>query len=71
MVVQCLKVVLHHERQVQQLKIQVVANRGANNMAKHDDDNRSQQLNPEHYAYWESRGEDGRPDDWQEQLDDE
>jgi hypothetical protein len=39
-------------------------------MSKHDDDNRSQQLNPEHDAYWESRGEDGRPDDWQEQLDD-
>jgi hypothetical protein len=39
-------------------------------MSKHDDDNRSQQLNPEHDAYWESRGEDERPDDWQEQLDD-
>ncbi|MGI2201966.1 hypothetical protein [Shewanella baltica] len=40
-------------------------------MSKHDDDNRSQQLNPEHDAYWQSRGEDERPDDWQEQLDDE
>lgn len=39
-------------------------------MSKHDDDNRSRQLDPEHDAYWESRGEDGRPDDWQEQLDD-
>lgn len=40
-------------------------------MSKHDDDNRSRQLDPEHDAYWESRGEDGRPDDWQEQLDDQ
>jgi hypothetical protein len=70
MVVQCLKVVLHHERQVQQLKTQVMANRGANNMAKHDDDNHSNQLNPENDAYWQSRGEDERPEDWQEQLDD-
>ncbi|MDT3297517.1 MULTISPECIES: hypothetical protein [Shewanella] len=40
-------------------------------MSKHDDDNRSQQLNPEHDAYWQSRGEDERPEDWQVQLDDE
>jgi hypothetical protein len=39
-------------------------------MSKHDDDNRSQQLDPEHDAYWQSRGEDERPDDWQEQLND-
>jgi hypothetical protein len=71
MVVQCLKVVLHHERQVQQLKIQATVNREVNNMSKHDDDNRSQQLDPEHDTYWQSRGEDERPDDWQEQLEDE
>tara|TARA_R110002051_G_scaffold322515_1_gene413222 strand:- start:294 stop:419 length:126 start_codon:yes stop_codon:yes gene_type:complete len=40
-------------------------------MARHDDDNRSQQLNPEHDAYWQSRGEDERPDDWEDLLDDE
>jgi hypothetical protein len=40
-------------------------------MAQHDLDNHSQQLDPEHDAYWQSRGEDERPDDWQEQLDDE
>jgi hypothetical protein len=39
-------------------------------MAKHDDDNHSNQLNPENDAYWQSRGEDERPEDWQEQLDD-
>ncbi|MGK8437322.1 hypothetical protein ACRS3X_08240 [Ectopseudomonas hydrolytica] len=37
-------------------------------MSKHDDDNRSRQLNPEHDAYWQSRGEDGRPDDWEDRL---
>ncbi len=49
---------------------QTKTNKGENNMAKHDDDNRSQQLNPEHDAYWQSRGEDERPDDWEERLDD-
>ena len=33
-------------------------------MAKHDHDNRSNQLNPNNDAYWESRGHDARPDDW-------
>lgn len=33
-------------------------------MAKHDDDNRSNQLNDNNDAYWQSRGEDERPDDW-------
>lgn len=40
-------------------------------MSQHDDDNHSNQLNPNNDAYWQSRGEDQRPDDWQEQLDDE
>jgi len=40
-------------------------------MEKHDLDNHSDQLNPENDAYWQSRGEDERPDDWQEQLDNE
>lgn len=38
-------------------------------MSQHDTDNRADQLNPENDAYWQSRGEDERPDDWQEQLD--
>ncbi|PYF08661.1 hypothetical protein C8J30_11280 [Rhodobacter viridis] len=33
-------------------------------MAKHDNDNRSNQMNPNNDAYWESRGHDTRPDDW-------
>jgi hypothetical protein len=40
-------------------------------MAQHDNDNHADQLNPENDAYWQSRCEDERPDDWQEQLDDE
>jgi len=34
-------------------------------------DNYSTQLNPENDAYWESRGFDERPDDWEERLEDE
>lgn len=37
-------------------------------MAKHDDDNHSNQLNPNNDAYWESRGYDERPDDWEERV---
>lgn len=37
-------------------------------MAKHDDDNRSNQLNPNNDAYWSSRGEDERPEDWEVQF---
>jgi hypothetical protein len=35
-------------------------------MSKHDEDNRANQLNPEHDAYWQSRGDDERPEDWEE-----
>ena len=31
-----------------------------------DRDNHSDQLNPNNDAYWQSRGEDERPEDWQE-----
>ena len=37
-------------------------------MAKHDDDNHADQLNPNNDAYWESRGWDERPDDWDERI---
>ena len=32
-------------------------------------DNHSMQLDPEHDAYWQSRGYDERPEDWEERLD--
>ena len=35
---------------------------------KDDRDNRSDQLNPNNDAYWESRGWDDKPDDWNEQY---
>ena len=38
-------------------------------MSRKDDlDNRSNQLNPDNDAFWDSRGWDGRPDDWEERL---
>ena len=37
---------------------------------QHDNDNRSRQLDPEHDAYWQSRGFDERPDDWRDRDDD-
>jgi len=33
-------------------------------------DNHADQLNPNNDAYWQSRGEEDRPDDWEEQIDD-
>lgn len=41
---------------------------GAGHMNKHDLDNYSNQLNPEHDAYWQSRGEEERPDDWEDRF---
>ena len=34
-----------------------------------DLDNHADQMNPNNDAYWQSRGEDERPDDWVEQSD--
>ena len=36
---------------------------------KDDLDNHADQLNPNNDAYWESRGYDGRPDDWEDRTD--
>ncbi|TAM18965.1 MAG: hypothetical protein EPN65_05195 [Pandoraea sp.] len=33
-----------------------------------DNDNHSNQLNPNNDEYWHSRGEDERPDDWEERT---
>ncbi len=34
-------------------------------------DNQSDQLNPNNDAYWESRGYDERPEDWESLVEDE
>lgn len=36
-----------------------------------DLDNRSNQLNHNNDAYWQSRGEDERPDDWEKRTETE
>jgi hypothetical protein len=36
--------------------------------SKAERDNHVNQLNPNNDAYWESRGHDDRPDDWEEQA---
>jgi len=41
-----------------------------NERSQADLDNHANQLNPEHDAYWESRGYDERPDDWREHDED-
>lgn len=38
---------------------------------KSDDDNRANQLNDNNDAYWQSRGYDKRPDDWEDRSDEE
>jgi len=40
-------------------------------MSKHDRDNHADQMNPNNDAYWQSRGEEERPEDWSERADDE
>jgi hypothetical protein len=36
-----------------------------------DLDNHSDQLNPNNDAYWQSRDEDERPDDWEDRTENE
>lgn len=36
-----------------------------------DLDNHSNQLNDNNDAYWQSRGDDERPDDWQQRADED
>jgi hypothetical protein len=36
-----------------------------------DQDNHSDQMNPNNDAYWQSRGADDRPEDWQERTQDD
>ena len=36
-----------------------------------DMDNHANQMNPNSDAYWESRGYDERPDDWEERVEEE
>ena len=38
---------------------------------KDDLDNHANQMNPNNDAYWESRGFDGRPDDWEDRIEDD
>lgn len=41
------------------------------NYSQEDLDNRSRQLDPENDVYWQSRGFEERPDDWEVRIDDE
>jgi len=41
-----------------------------NGPSQEDLDNHANQLNENNDAYWQSRGEDERPDDWQDGEDD-
>jgi len=34
-------------------------------------DNHADQMNPNNDAYWQSRGEDERPDDWEDLIDED
>ncbi len=36
-----------------------------------DLDNHADQLNPNNDAYWQSRGEEERPEDWEDRVEDE
>jgi hypothetical protein len=37
-------------------------------MSDPDNETRPNQLNPNHDSYWQSRGEEGRPEDWEERV---
>ena len=37
-------------------------------MSNADNNNHADQCNPNNDAYWDSRGCDGRPDDWEDRV---
>ena len=39
-------------------------------MNQNNNENHANQCNPNNDSYWQSRGEDFRPQEWEEQLDD-
>lgn len=43
----------------------------AHDPSQGDRDNHSDQLNPNNDAYWQSREEEERPDDWQQRTGDD
>ncbi len=45
--------------------------KGGEKVSKSDDDNHANQCNPNNDAYWESRGEDERPDDWKDRVEED
>lgn len=49
----------------------IIIQKGVRSMTKCDNDNHSNQCNPNNDAYWESRGCDERPDEWEDQTEDE
>lgn len=50
----------------------MITTKGGNEpVTKANDDNRSNQINSNNDAYWQSRGYDERPDDWEERSEDE
>jgi hypothetical protein len=49
-----------------------MANMAGPDKREQDDlDNRANQLNPNNDAYWQSRGDDERPEDWEKRSRDE
>lgn len=47
-----------------------MASCGPREPTQNDLDNHADQLNPNNDAYWQSRGEDERPDDWEDRIND-
>ena len=47
------------------------SNRMRFEMDKNDQDNHANQLNPNNDSYWQSRGEEDRPEDWEDRSEDD
>ena len=55
-----------------QLSVRIPSTANEANVDRQSDlDNHANQLNPNNDAYWQSRDEDERPDDWEEQVQDD
>ena len=48
-----------------------IVNIEASEKVSQHDNNRANQLNPNNDAYWQSCGEEDRPEDWEERIEDD
>ena len=58
----------HSDRPAPQTEQRTMPRRDQQDQGKADRDNHSRRLNPQHDAFWQSRRDEARPEDWRQRL---